>query len=285
MFLKLGPRKHEFPVAALLPNILTAMALFSGLAALHFASKPDWNKALAAVAISALFDALDGRAARLLRVTSGFGAILDSLSDFLAFGVAPAFMLHRWLIETEREQMAGRAGAFALAGFMTYALCAALRLARFTADAPVKSARAERHPAVEKGPAEKHHAEKPSNFFTGMPSPAAAGAVLIPLLLAQSETTQWRMPAWGVIAFAFVLGLLMVTRIPMFSLKSIRLGRRSVAPLFIAIGLVGVGLIRDPWLTLACVGGAYVISIPITVVVWWRRRAAEAAEAHPQHAA
>ena len=134
MFLKLGPRKREFSGAALVPNMLTTLALCSGLAALHFAldasgQNNNIERAMGAVVIAGVFDALDGRAARLLRVTSGFGAVLDSLSDFLAFGVAPAVILHEWAPNGHK--------ALALAAFMTYALSTGLRLARFTSGAPV----------------------------------------------------------------------------------------------------------------------------------------------------
>lgn len=269
MFLKLGPRKHEFPVAALIPNLLTTLALCSGLAAIHFASKPDFDKALAAVTLAAIFDALDGRAARLLRVTSGFGAILDSLSDFLSFGVAPAFMLHQWLLAGTEDRLTGRWGVLALAAFMTYALCAALRLARFTADSPGKGGVKADRTSPDRSPAPH---EKPSPFFTGMPSPAAAGIVLIPMMLATSDIVAWRAPAWGVVGFAFLIGVLMVTRIPMFSLKALRVGRRAVAPMLIAVAILAAGMLYDPWLTLTIICGTYVLSIPLTAMRWWRHR-------------
>jgi CDP-diacylglycerol--serine O-phosphatidyltransferase len=262
MFIRLGPRRQEFPLAALIPNLLTTLALCCGLAALHFATKPDWDKALGAVVLAGIFDALDGRAARLLRVTSGFGAILDSLSDFLSFGVAPAFILHAWI--ASQEKLVGRLGAFALAGFVTYALCAALRLARFTAEAPVGRQSRDKP------------AERPATYFTGMPSPAAAGAVLIPPMLARSDTVAWTAPAWAVIAYTLVIAVLMVTRLPMFSLKALRLSRRAVAPLLVGVGLLTVAATRDPWLTLSCISALYLLSIPVTIIT--RRMSRQPAE-------
>ncbi|CAG0992684.1 CDP-diacylglycerol---serine O-phosphatidyltransferase [Phycisphaerales bacterium] len=259
MFLKLGPKRKEFPLAALIPNLLTTLALCCGLAALHYAMKPNWDRALGAVVLAGIFDALDGRAARLLRVTSGFGAILDSLSDFLAFGVAPAVILHQWLVS--QGVLKGALGVFALAAFITYALGAALRLARFTADAPAMN------PA-------RHAHEGVSHYFHGMPSPAAAGVALIPAFLANSESYAWNMPPEWVIALAFVIGVLMVTRIPMFSLKSVRLGRRSVAPLLVGVGLLAAAMVRYPFLTLAGISTLYALSIPLTAIQSWRRRAA-----------
>lgn len=272
-FLKLGPRRQEFPFAVLLPNMLTTLALCCGLAAIHFATRPDlahpealrpdWNKALAAVVLAGVFDALDGRAARLLRVTSGFGAILDSLSDFLAFGVAPAVILHQWLAfegELSRHAANGEAtrsvlAILALAAFLIYALGAALRLARFTAEAPASKTKA--------------HSEV-APFFKGMPSPAAAGIVLVPAFLAQSKYVGWSMPPLAVIILALVIGLLMISRVPMFSLKSLKVSRRVVAPVLVGVGLLAAAMVIDPFLTLAGLGILYALSVPITAVRWWR---------------
>ncbi|MFZ2874661.1 MAG: CDP-alcohol phosphatidyltransferase family protein [Phycisphaerales bacterium] len=243
MFLKLGPRKREFRAAALIPNILTTLALCSGLLALHYTLKENTERAMAAVVIAGVFDALDGRAARLLRVTSTFGAVLDSLSDFLAFGVAPAFIVHQWLGGPGSKMF----GGFALAAALCYALCTALRLARFTSG-PSKS---------EKG-VEKH--------FEGMPSPAAAGAVLVPPMLAHSSVVSWTAPPWAVIIWTFTVAALMICRVPMFSLKAVMLGRRAVAPVLVLVGIGVVGMVRDAWLTLVCLSGLYVASIPPTAL-------------------
>lgn len=268
MFLKLGPKQNEFPAAVLIPNMLTTLALCSGLAAIHFALKPDFDKALTSVFLAGVFDALDGRAARLLRVTSGFGAILDSLSDFLAFGVAPAVIMHRWLFQQDR--LAGPLGAFALAAFMTYALGAAIRLARFTAE-PHAPKPAKATPAP----------EGVAPFFRGMPSPAAAGIALAPLFLfhAKQWPAEWVLPAWvnwAVVTLALVLGVMMVTRIPMYSLKTLRVSRRAVAPMLIGIGLLAAALLFYPFVTIAGMGIVYAISIPITAILWWRVKPAPA---------
>jgi CDP-diacylglycerol--serine O-phosphatidyltransferase len=268
MFLKLGPRKHEFPLVALIPNVLTTLALCSGLAAIHYALKPDWDRALAAVTLAGVFDALDGRAARMLRVTSGFGAVLDSLSDFLAFGVAPAVVLHQWL--TGQDRLVGLAGVVSLAAFMTYALAAALRLARFTAEPVGRSA-----PGASK--------EGVTLYFRGMPSPAAAGIALSPLFLANSRywPAEWVIPAWAIAALAFVIGLLMVSRIPMFSLKSVRISRRAVAPVLVAVALLAAGMLKDPFLVLALLATLYALSVPITAALWWRVRSSPGVQEHP----
>lgn len=247
MFLKLGPNTRELSIGALIPNLLTTLALCSGLAALHFALKPDIPKAMAAVVFSGIFDALDGRAARLLKVSSPFGAILDSLSDFLGFGVAPAMILHRWMLGTQ--------GAAGLAAVMIYALCAALRLARFTAAAtPAKPHAVDRH-------------------FVGMPSPSAAGAVLIAPMLAHADPPfNWNAPPLFVTVFTFAIGVLMLTRLPMFSLKALRLSRRAVAPVLIGVAVGVVGIVKNPWLTISIISALYLASIPITVTLALLRR-------------
>lgn len=268
MFLKLGPRRREFPLAALIPNLLTTLALCCGLASLHFSIRGEWDKAMGAIVLSGVFDVLDGRAARLLHVTSGFGAVLDSLSDFLAFGVAPAMLLHRWL--DVQDKLTGRLGAFIQAAVMTYALCAALRLARFTSDATAKPAAR----AAERPPGEAPAYEKPAAYFVGMPTPAAAGCAMIPTMLSTSDTLQYTLPAWSVVIFAFVIAMLMISRVPMFSLKALRIRRRWVGPVMVMVGLGVVGMMKDPWLTMALLSCLYLVSIPITLVRGRRGRRA-----------
>jgi len=244
-------QRPHVPIRALIPNLLTTIALCSGLASLHFSTKGQWNHALACIAVAAIFDTLDGRAARLLRVSSKFGAVLDSLSDFLCFGVAPALMLHQRLLDEE---------FWGLAACMTYALCAALRLARFTAAAPAPPEEA----AL-------------GRFFTGMPSPAAAGAVLIPIMLAQTQelmaksqsslgqfqaVQQFNVPNWAVIAYTFFVGWLMVSRRPMFSFKKVKVHRQLVVPLLALIGVMVFAATKFPWLVASALAGAYLLTLP-----------------------
>jgi CDP-diacylglycerol---serine O-phosphatidyltransferase len=288
MFLRMG-RRSDMSVAALIPNLLTTLALSCGLASIHFSAKasvlwaaltaqhvaeeaaraqvlPFWERALAAILFSAIFDALDGRAARLLRVTSGFGAVLDSLSDFVSFGVAPALILHQWTlgdaINNHPRQFPGVLGLFAVT---TFALCSGLRLARFTAAANAPA-------APERGKSAKPAS---SAFFVGMPTPAAAGAVLIPAMLDASPTFNLPLPDWLVVVYTLGLGFLMISRIPMFSLKKIRLGPAAVAPILVLVGFGVAGMITDPWLTLSIIAGAYVLSLPFAVVMKYRQRAGE----------
>lgn len=227
------------PLRRVVPNLLTTLSLCSGLASIHFSMQGDWDRALSAIAVAAVFDALDGGAARLLRASSRFGAVLDSLADFVSFGVAPAVILHQWMLKG--------AGGIGLAATMTFALCAALRLARYTAARP--------KPA--NSPA--------SRFFTGLPTPAAAGIVLIPTMLAVARNIQMTWPDWLVIAHVFFTAWLMISRRPCFSLKRIRIQRRLVVPLMLAAGLLVVSAAKDPWLTAATMAAIYLLSVPVSI--------------------
>lgn len=247
-FPRLRARNPEVPLRRLVPNALTTIALCCGLASLHFSLKADWDKALVAIAIAAVFDLLDGRAARLLRATSRFGAVLDSLADFLSFGVAPAMLLHEWLLKSD--------DLFGLAAVMTFVLCSALRLARFTAAAygptPLVAATAPPTPA----------ALAASKFFVGMPTPAAAGAVLIPAMIHISPATKLQLDEWAVVLHTFVVSGLMVSRVPMWSLKRIRIKREHAVPLMVGIGLLVVLIAKSPWLTAAGLASGYLLTIP-----------------------
>lgn len=256
----------------IIPNLLTTVSLCSGMAALHFAVKAEWDRALAAIAVAAVFDALDGRAARLLHVSSRFGAVLDSLSDFLSFGVAPAFIIHQWMLRGQTPAAAGDAGGqsakwlvtLVLAATMTYALCAALRLARFTAAAR-----------------RAKPASPLSRFFVGMPSPAAAGAVLIPVMIERSYTFgQYNLPDWVVLMYTFVIGSLMISRVPMFSFKRVRVERYLVVPGLVIVGLFVAIAMKDPWLAASALAGLYLLSLPLSVGAYRRVRNAMRAAPH-----
>jgi CDP-diacylglycerol--serine O-phosphatidyltransferase len=266
MFLRLV-KKSEVPIAALIPNLITALALSSGLASIHFSIRATvlhardpfantdglWERALGAILLSAVFDALDGRAARLLRVTSKFGAVLDSLSDFVSFGVAPAIILHQLVLsdlinDPGTDPRARFLRAVGLAPVIVFALCSGMRLARFTAAASTPKP----------GP--------PSNYFVGMPTPAAAGAVLVPAMMMVSDTLDYQLPAWAVCLYTLLIAFLMISRIPMFALKSVKVSRVWVAPLLVLVGFVVVLAISDLWMTMSGIALVYLLSLPFAVV-------------------
>lgn len=245
------PRAATVPLRRVLPSLLTTLSLCGGLAGLHFALKGDFDRAVFALVFAGIFDLLDGAAARLLRATTRFGAVLDSLSDFLSFGVAPAVILHQWMLKD--------AGALGIAATMGLALCSALRLARFTA--------ARRTPA----------GSPMSRFFVGLPTPAAAAIVLAPVLLESSRHVAWRAPEWAVATLALGVAWLMVSRQPTFSLKKLRVPRRLVFPLLVGVGVVALLSAKDPALALAIIAGCYVLSIPLSILLARRLRRAAVA--------
>jgi len=247
-------------IRRLIPNMITTAALCCGVASLHFASRaanagnesPDWTRALIAIGVAAILDALDGRAARLLRVASPFGATLDSLADFVAFGIAPAFLLFRYKLH-ELEP-------FGLIAAVVYTVCAALRLARFTA-------MAKRGKGSGLGQA----------YFMGMPTPAAAGIVLIPLLLFESKKLDvyfpnFDLPAWAVLLHTLVVAGLMISRLPMYSLKGTKISRGLAVPLMVLVGAIVVSAARDPLLTLAVLSAVYFLSAPASIYLGLRSK-------------
>jgi CDP-diacylglycerol--serine O-phosphatidyltransferase len=244
-------RLSDLSVNRLVPNILTLLALCAGMTAMRFAMIGNFEGAVFAIIAAGIFDGLDGRMARLLKATSSFGAELDSLSDFVSFGVAPAAVLYLWTM-SEWHVLGWVIVLF-------FAVCCALRLARFNAGT---------------------NAEVPSYaapFFSGAPAPAGAGLVMIPMFLS-FEWGDWlfRSPYLSAVNITGI-ALLMVSRVPTVSLKRIRIPHHMVIPTLLAFGVATAFLTTAPWPTLMVVGVVYLSSIPLTIRSYYRlKRAAEA---------
>ncbi len=248
------PRLRGLPVNSLIPNILTVLAVCAGLTSVRFALAERWEMAVMAIALAALLDALDGRVARLLKGTSKFGAELDSLSDFVCFGVAPGLLLYRWSL----DHMGGVGWILVLA----YAVCCGLRLARFNTAS-----------------AEDNQPDWEANFFTGVPAPAAAGLVLLPVMISfQLGDDVFRLPFVVAINTVFV-AFMMVSRIPTYSFKKMRVKREAVLPVLIVVGLLGAVVTSYPWFVLAAATTLYLFSIPFSIRSHARLAAAEGGEA------
>ncbi len=249
------PRVRVRPMGAfslnrMIPNILTLLALCAGMTAIRLAFLDRFEQATAAIIIAGILDGIDGRIARLLKGTSSFGAELDSLSDFVSFGAAPAIMLDIWTMDT----LHGIGWALAL----LFAVCTALRLARFNTQ------------IGEELPPYAY------NFFTGVPAPAGAGLVMIPMFLYfESGIDFFRSPILCGAVLAAVAAL-MVSRVPTFAFKSFRIPREWVLPTLLLVGALAAFLTTEPWLTLLIIGALYIGSIPVSVRAYARlRRAAE----------
>lgn len=229
----------------MIPNVLTLLALAAGLSALRFALNEQWEHAVLAVLVAGVLDGLDGRIARILKGASKFGAELDSLSDFLSFGVAPAFVLYLWAL--------GDAGRWGWSLVLVLCICCALRLARFnTADE-----------AEDAQPSDR-------NYFVGVPSPAGAGIVLLPLVLwLQTESEVFRHPLF--VAFFMLGGAgLMVSRLRTFSFKKIRVPEGWVLITMLSVGLYLAFLVSAPWTTMTVTLIAYAATIPFSARAYFR---------------
>jgi CDP-diacylglycerol--serine O-phosphatidyltransferase len=243
------PRRRRFkaiPVRTLLPNLITLLALCAGLTAIRVAVEGKLELALAAIVLAVVLDGIDGRLARMLKGTSRFGAELDSLADFVNFGVAPALILYFWGLQELKS-----AGWIAA---LVFAICAGLRLARFNVmiDDPNKPAWA-------------------GNFFTGIPAPAGAVTVLLPIYLYFLGVSNGLVTVWLTFFYTLGIALLMVSKLPVFSGK--RVGTRvppdMVLPVFVLVVFFFALLISYPWQVLTIGSLVYLACLPIG---WWSHR-------------
>ena len=237
----------EVPFRKIAPNMVTMMALCSGVTSIRYAIQDDWVKAVVCIFLAALFDGLDGRVARFLKASSKFGAELDSLSDFVSFGVAPAILIYRWsLYDLPR---------FGWLFCLIFAMGMAMRLARFNTML--------------------EDAEQPeywSHYFVGVPAPAAAAIALMPLLIT------FDFPATEIVLrsnlFCSILmpsvAFLMVSKIPTISLKKTKVHTCMFLPLRLLVVMFINFMLSQPWLTLGILTCIYILSIPLGVIKFFR---------------
>jgi len=250
-----GP-KPGIPLRAVVPNAVTALALCVGLTGVRFAIAGEWAYAVYAIVAAGVLDGLDGRIARALKGQSRFGAELDSLADVISFGVSPAIVLHLWSL-----QHWPRLGwVFALA----YAVCMALRLARFNARIDVED-----------------QPHKSAGFLTGVPAPAGAGLLLLPIILWLASDRQWDwLRDYRVVApWAGLIAFLAISSLATFSWGSLRLRRNVRFEAIAILALLGGALVSAPWETLSVVALAYLAMIPFSVASYARVRRRRAASA------
>src|ERR1700758_923259 len=231
-------RFRTIPVRMLVPNVITLLAIGAGLTAIRMAIEGRIELALGAIVFAAMLDGIDGRVARMIKGQSKFGAELDSLADFVNFGVAPGLILYFWQLHELKD------GGWIAA--MIFAISGGLRLARFNAtmDDPNKPAYA-------------------ANYFTGVPAPAGAIAVLLPIYLAFLGVPP--PPAMLTAAYTLVIGFLMVSRLPVFSGKMVRMRvpPEMVLPVFVSVVLFIALLIGYPWHILSAGTVLYLLSLPL----------------------
>lgn len=230
------------PLRVLIPNVITLLALCAGMTAIRLAIEGRLEFAVGLIVLAAVLDGIDGRVARYLKGTSRFGAELDSLADFVNFGVVPAVVLYFWGLNDLKS--------LGWIGVLVFAICAVLRLARFNVML--------------------HDPNRPafqSNFFVGMPAPAGACTVLLPIYLDFLGFDHAASHAPLELFYVLLIAFLMVSRIPTYSGKKLttRISRDYVMPLFVlAVALVAL-LVFYPWEMLSAVTILYLAGIPFGV--------------------
>ena len=247
---KEGLQSRKFPIRRIIPNIVTLLALCLGLTAVRQGLEGRFELAVMCIVIAGFLDAFDGRLARLLKAESPLGAQLDSLTDFVNFGIAPVLLVYLWAL-----QSTGRLG---WAVILIYSVCCALRLARFNVD--------------------MEEADRPawkSKFFIGVPSPSAGGLVMLPIYLQVAEIIDLANFPLIILGNTLIVGLLMVSTLPTFSGKGLTHIRRDlVLPLMLFIGFTAVMLFTFPWLTLTAMSVAYYAVLPVSFYAYWRLKQA-----------
>ena len=248
------PRLKGLSIGKLIPNFITVSAACSGLTGIRFAIEGRWDYAVAAIMLAAILDVLDGRMARMLKASSEFGAQLDSLADIVSFGVATAMVLYFWTLQ--------EAGGVGWAVTLFFIVCCALRLARFNAmDGKLPP--------------------YAFNYFTGIPAPAAALMALLPVVIVLGFQIDGFSHPVVVGTWTVVMAAMMVSRVPTYSFKKIRIPQIYVLPLVVGVGFLLAGLASFPWKILAAVSVLYLLTLPLSIRSYARLRA-EAERLHAE---
>ncbi len=233
--------RHIFPIRSLIPNAITVLAICAGMSALRFAILGRWEGAVLAVLIAGVLDGLDGRMARLLKGSSKFGAELDSLSDIVCFGVAPAVIMYTWVL----RDVKGIGWLIAL----IFTTAMALRLARFNTmsdDADVDD-------------------EEKRDYFAGLPAPASAALALWPMILYFLTDIEFLKNPVFCIIYMGLIAAMTVSSIPTFSFKKLNIKREFVLFYLLGISILATLLVTHIWATMSVVGLLYILMIPIAI--------------------
>lgn len=231
-----GTSQSEFSLFQLLPNALTILAICAGLTAIRLGVQGDYVLSVLLIIGAGIIDGIDGRLARLLGSSSKMGAELDSLADFLNFGVAAPLTLYFWALQDLR--------GLGWISVLVFAVCCVIRLARFNVTA-------------------KSDEPRDSAYFQGVPSPAGALLVMLPMYLSFAIADRAVLPDTVICLYMIVVGLLLISRLPTWSFKTTKISRENVKFFLVGVAVVGAALFSFAWLTLIVLCLGYV-----AMVIW-----------------
>lgn len=234
----------SLPFRKIAPNIVTTLALCAGMTSIRYALVDSWGRAVFCIFLAAFLDMLDGRVARMLKGSTKFGAELDSLSDFLSFGVAPAILMYSWTMSTLPK--------FGWFFCLLFAICSSYRLARFNT-------------MLDNEPEEDYW----HNFFVGVPAPAAAALCVLPIMLAfEFPEIAFLRNTWFCGGVMSVVAMMMVSKFPTLSVKHMKIPTYMVVPLLVVVVFLATQMLSQPWLMLSVMTMCYALSIPLGTVLF-----------------
>lgn len=222
----------KFSLIQLLPNVLTITAICAGMSAIKSGVQGDYALAVKLIMVAGILDGIDGRLARLFGSSSEFGAELDSLADFLNFGVAPSLIIYFWALQDVRST--------AWIAALIFAICCVIRLARFNVGA------------------KSNNSQSCSRFFVGIPSPAGALLVMFPMYFAFTFPNAPALPDLAICLYMIVIGFLLISHIPTWSFKNIRISRENVKFFLVSVVCAGAMFLTFPWISLILLCLTYV---------------------------
>jgi len=245
---KIQTEDQTLDLVKLIPNMLTLTALCVGLTSVRFALGGHFKLAIIAIVIACFLDALDGKMARMLNASSGFGAQMDSLADFFNFGIGPAFIVYFW-----RMNEVGIKGIAWLAVLLS-AICMAIRLARFNMSLVEKD---QNHPLIK-------------YFFEGVPAPIIAGWITFPMILYFQFGEGFYSNPLFITINCIIVSLLGASTIPTFSFKKMKIKKEYSYLVLMIFAIFIAGLVIKPWLTLSIMGFIYIIMIPTSILTYFK---------------
>lgn len=243
-----GPRIREIPMRMVLPNLVTVLAICAGLSGIRFGFEGRFEPAVVMVLLAAFLDGIDGRLARMLKATSKFGAQMDSLADIVNFGVAPALVLYAFLLD-----QAGSPGWIAA---LLFTIACGLRLARYN--------------VLDE---ETDRPQWQTEYFVGVPAPAGAVLVMLPLYLffLRLGVEPSRPAAFIAAGFTVLVAFLLVSRLPVYSGKSLKVPGDKVLPIILGVVLYILLLMTYPWYTLTASVAGYLLFLPFSIRAYSKR--------------